>query len=67
MEDRLFIFTPMRILIVEDEPDMLRTLSQAMREEGHAVDEAEHTLPVDTMIKTAVDSAAVEQLSYPKS
>ncbi|MEO5912904.1 MAG: response regulator transcription factor [Luteolibacter sp.] len=30
----------MRILIVEDEPDMLRTLSQAMREEGHAVDEA---------------------------
>jgi two-component system, OmpR family, response regulator len=30
----------MRILIVEDEPDMLRTLSQAMREEGYAVDEA---------------------------
>ena len=30
----------MRILIVEDEPDMLRTLAQAMREEGHAVDEA---------------------------
>ena len=30
----------MRILIVEDEPDFLRTLSQAMREEGHAVDEA---------------------------
>jgi len=30
----------MRILIVEDEPDMLRTLCQAMREEGHAVDEA---------------------------
>ncbi|MES2660553.1 MAG: response regulator transcription factor [Verrucomicrobiota bacterium] len=30
----------MRILIVEDEPDMLRTLSQAMREQGHAVDEA---------------------------
>ena len=33
----------------------------------HAVDEAEHTLPVETMIKTAVDSAVVEQLSYPKS
>lgn len=31
---------PMRILIVEDEPDMLRTLCQAMREEGHAVDGA---------------------------
>jgi len=30
----------MRILIVEDEPDLLRTLSQALREEGHAVDEA---------------------------
>ena len=31
----------MRILIVEDEPDFLRTLSQAMREDGYAVDEAE--------------------------
>ena len=30
----------MRILIAEDEPDLIRTLSQAMREEGHAVDEA---------------------------
>lgn len=30
----------MRILIIEDEPDMLRTLSQAMREQGYAVDEA---------------------------
>jgi len=30
----------MRLLIVEDEPDLLRTLAQAMREEGHAVDEA---------------------------
>ena len=33
----------------------------------HAVDEAERTLPVDTMIKTAVDSAVVEQLTYPRS
>jgi tRNA uracil 4-sulfurtransferase len=33
----------------------------------HAVDEAEQTLPVDTMIKTAVDSAVVEKLSYPRS
>ena len=32
----------------------------------HAVDEAEKTLPVDTMIKSAVDSAVVEQLSYPR-
>ena len=30
----------MRILIVEDEVDFLRTLAQAMREEGYAVDEA---------------------------
>jgi len=30
----------MRVLVVEDEPDLLRTLAQAMREEGHAVDEA---------------------------
>ena len=31
----------------------------------YAVDEAEKTLPVDTMIRSAVDGAAVEQLSYP--
>ena len=30
----------MRILIVEDEPDLLRSLSQALREEGYAVDTA---------------------------
>ena len=31
----------------------------------YAVDEAEKTLPVDTMILSAVDAAVVEQLSYP--
>ena len=30
----------MRILIVEDEPDLLRSIAQAMREEGYAVDTA---------------------------
>jgi two-component system OmpR family response regulator len=30
----------MRLLVVEDEPDYLRTLAQAFREEGYAVDEA---------------------------
>src|SRR6266487_596189 len=30
----------MRILIVEDEPDLLRGLAQALREEGYAVDTA---------------------------
>ena len=30
----------MRVLIVEDEPDLLRALARALREEGHAVDEA---------------------------
>ncbi|HEX8295688.1 MAG TPA: response regulator transcription factor [Chthoniobacteraceae bacterium] len=30
----------MRILIVEDEPDFLRTVAQFLREEGYAVDEA---------------------------
>jgi len=30
----------MRILIVEDEPDLLRSLTQALREEGYAVDSA---------------------------
>src|SRR4051794_40760695 len=31
----------MRILIIEDEPDLLRGLAQALREEGYAVDTAE--------------------------
>ena len=31
----------MRLLIVEDEPDLLATLAQALREEGYAVDTAE--------------------------
>jgi two-component system OmpR family response regulator len=30
----------MRILIVEDEPDLLKSLAQALREEGYAVDTA---------------------------
>ena len=32
--------TAMRVLIVEDEPDLLRSLGQALREEGYAVDTA---------------------------
>ncbi len=31
----------MRLLIVEDEPDLLRSLARALREEGYAVDTAE--------------------------
>lgn len=30
----------MRILVVEDEPDLLRTIAKALREKGYAVDEA---------------------------
>jgi len=33
---------PMRILIVEDEPDLLASLAQALREEGYAVDTADN-------------------------
>jgi two-component system OmpR family response regulator len=49
----------MRILIVEDEPDLLNSLAQALREEGYAVDTAEdgeegdykaETNPYDTII-----------------
>src|SRR6266478_4926336 len=32
----------MRILLVEDEPDLLRGLAKALREEGYAVDCAEN-------------------------
>jgi len=32
----------MRILVVEDEPDLLRSLVRALREEGYAVDTAEN-------------------------
>jgi two-component system, OmpR family, response regulator len=32
----------MRILVVEDEPDLLRGLAQALRDEGYAVDTAEN-------------------------
>jgi two-component system OmpR family response regulator len=35
-----FEFEPMRVLVVEDEPDLLRTISQVLREDGYAVDEA---------------------------
>ena len=30
----------MRVLVVEDEPDLLRTIAQVLREDGYAVDEA---------------------------
>ncbi len=30
----------MRLLVVEDEPELLRVVSKALREEGYAVDEA---------------------------
>ena len=30
----------MRVLVVEDEPDLLRVVAQALREAGYAVDEA---------------------------
>lgn len=30
----------MRVLVVEDEPDLLRTITQVLREDGYAVDEA---------------------------
>src|SRR5271170_7134020 len=32
----------MRILVVEDEPDLLRSIAQALREEGYAVDTADN-------------------------
>ena len=32
----------MRVLIIEDEPDLLASLAQALREEGYAVDTADN-------------------------
>ncbi|HEX5269578.1 MAG TPA: response regulator transcription factor, partial [Gemmataceae bacterium] len=31
---------PMRVLVIEDEPELLRVLARALREDGYAVDEA---------------------------
>jgi two-component system OmpR family response regulator len=31
---------PMRVLVIEDEPELLHVLAQALREDGYAVDEA---------------------------
>jgi two-component system OmpR family response regulator len=39
-EAREFAPHLMRVLVIEDEPDLLRALARALREEGHAVDEA---------------------------
>lgn len=32
----------MRVLVIEDEPELLRVLAQALREDGYAVDEADN-------------------------
>lgn len=48
----------MRLLIIEDEPDMLDTLAEAMRADGHAVDEAADG--EDGLFKaTEIDYAAI--------
>src|SRR5258708_36314444 len=31
---------PMRVMVIEDEPELRRVLAQALREDGYAVDEA---------------------------
>ena len=40
--DKLFLLKAgvMRVLVVEDEPDLLRIIAQTLREDGYAVDEA---------------------------
>ncbi len=48
----------MRVLVVEDEPELLRALAQALREEGYAVDEAE-TGPDGLYKATAWDYDAI--------
>jgi len=56
------------ISIVPDQDSC--TLFTPRHPETHAkrytIDQAELTLPVDTMIQTAVDAAVVEQLSFPR-
>ncbi len=48
----------MRILIVEDEPDLLRGLAQALREEGYAVDTAANG-EVGLFNATSIDYGAI--------
>jgi len=56
------------ISIVPDQDSC--TLFTPRHPETHAqrytIDAAELTLPVDTMIRSALDAAVVEQLSYPR-
>jgi two-component system OmpR family response regulator len=39
-DNDIFAEPPMRLLVIEDEPDLLFALVQSLREEGYAVDEA---------------------------
>ena len=55
----------MRVLLIEDEPELLRVLARALREEGYAVDEAadgeealdlceEHAGTIDLLISDVI-------------
>lgn len=56
----------MRVLVVEDEPELLRVVSQALREEGYAVDEAADGADGLYKAKTWDYDALVLDLMLPK-
>jgi two-component system OmpR family response regulator len=56
----------MRVLIVEDEPDLLRGLAQALREEGYAVDTADNGEDGLFNAETSEYDAVVLDIMLPK-
>lgn len=56
----------MRVLVVEDEPELLQVIAQAMREEGYAVDEASDGADGLLKAKTWDYDAVVLDLMLPK-
>ncbi len=56
----------MRVLIVEDEPDLLRGLAQALREEGYAVDTADNGEDGLFTAETSEYDAVILDIMLPK-
>lgn len=50
---------PIKVLIVEDDPDVMMAMTEAMEEEGHTVLAATGISAADEMIKTGLPDVAI--------